>query len=54
VSGASIIPLAQIAVLLVLFGAFVGLLFWLFRPGAREAARQAAAIPFRGEGEHEA
>ena len=53
-SGASVIPLAQIAVLLALFAAFIGLLFWLFRPGAREAARRAAAIPFRDEGEHEA
>ena len=53
-SGASVIPLAQIAVMLALFAAFVGLLFWLFRPGAREAARRAADIPFRDEGKHRA
>jgi len=42
--------LLQTAVLLVLLAAFLGLLFRLFRPGAREEARRAAKIPFRDSG----
>lgn len=38
---------AQIATLLLLLGIFVGLVAWLFRPGARQAARRHAEIPFR-------
>lgn len=38
--------LAQVAALLLLLAAFLGLLLWLARPGAREAARRDAAIPF--------
>ena len=40
----------QVAVLLVLLAAFIGLLFRLSRPGAREEARRAAEIPFRDDG----
>ena len=46
----SVLALVQTAVMLALVGAFLGLLFWLLRPGAREAARRDAAIPFRDDG----
>jgi cbb3-type cytochrome oxidase subunit 3 len=38
--------LLQVAVLLALLAAFLGLLFRLSRPGVREEARRAAEIPF--------
>ena len=33
--------------LLVLFTIFIGIFFWVMRPGANETHRDSAAIPFR-------
>lgn len=33
--------------LLVLFGVFVGMLIWVFRPGSRALHKDTAQIPFR-------
>ncbi|WP_218014926.1 cbb3-type cytochrome c oxidase subunit 3 [Teichococcus rhizosphaerae] len=54
-SGPGILPLglaqlAQIGLLLFFLAVFVGLLVSMFRPGAREAAREAASIPFSDDG----
>lgn len=49
-SGLSLSQLAQIGVLLIFVAIFVGLLLSMFRPGAREAADQAASIPFSDDG----
>jgi len=35
--------------LLVLFAFFVGILFWVFRPGSSKTYRDTADIPFRHE-----
>ena len=35
--------------LLVLFGFFVGIFFWVIRPGSREIHDQTSTIPFRNE-----
>ncbi|MDF1856691.1 cbb3-type cytochrome c oxidase subunit 3 [Pseudooceanicola sp.] len=35
--------------LLVLFGFFVGVIFWVFRPGSRKTYADTAMIPFRNE-----
>lgn len=39
----------QVAMLVLGIATFLGLVLWLLRPGARQAARRAAEIPFRGE-----
>ena len=41
------LPAVQTVTLLVLLAAFVGLVLWLLRPGARAEAQRAAEIPFR-------
>jgi cbb3-type cytochrome oxidase subunit 3 len=43
------LEMVQTGVMLALLAVFLGLLAWLFRPGAREEARRDAAIPFRGD-----
>jgi cbb3-type cytochrome oxidase subunit 3 len=50
VSGLGFPQLVQIGVLLLFVAVFVGLLISMFRPGAREEARQAASIPFSDDG----
>ncbi|MGC3938861.1 cbb3-type cytochrome c oxidase subunit 3 [Roseobacter sp. EG26] len=35
--------------LLLLFGVFVGMVFWVFRPGSRKVHQDTANIPFRHE-----
>ena len=49
-SGISLVQAAQIALLLVLLAVFLVLVFSLFRPGAREAARRDASSPFCEDG----
>jgi len=36
-------------VLLALFAFFVGVIFWVFRPGSRKVYKDVANIPFRHE-----
>lgn len=41
---------APIVLMLLVLATFLGLVFSLFRPGAREAARRDASIPFCDDG----
>jgi cytochrome c oxidase cbb3-type subunit IV len=47
VTAGDALPAVQTVTLLVLLAAFVGLVLWLLRPGARAEAQRAAEIPFR-------